>query len=330
MKTEKRPRWRWVLAVAVVLGASEQTHGQQVEPWATLKGHTGQVFSLAFSPDGRMLASVGEDGTIRLWEVLTGKERTTLKHTRCGSALAFSPDQKLLASLSLDGVVRLWDAAGRPRGSPKRRDVTFWCLCFSPDGTTLAVGGNGNDPFTGHLLLWDVRGGRERHSLRSFPRYISSICFSTDGRMLAGGGYNVVMLWEIASGKVRASLRGHLGNVWSVAFLSGDNLLASGGMDGTVRLWDVRARRQRAVLADHDLKSCSVTATGKLLASAGWDGTARLWDMATGKQLLVVKQADPISSVAFSPDRRLLAVGDCEGTIRLLSVAKLLAHKGKK
>jgi WD40 repeat protein len=142
-------RARWLLVVAVILGTSEQARGQQVKPWATLKRHAGPVYSLAFSPDSRMLPSGSLDSTVRLWEVLTGKGRATLKgHTGGASAVAFAPDGKHLASGDCNGVVRLWDASGRTRSSLKAQgweeDWFILCLCFSPDGTALAAGGAGS------------------------------------------------------------------------------------------------------------------------------------------------------------------------------------------
>jgi WD40 repeat protein len=337
MRIEKRMPWWWLMVVAVALGTEQQALGQQVEPWATLKGHTEQVLSLAFSPDGRTLVSASYDCTVKLWEVLTRSLRVTLKgHTGGVYTVAFAPDGKRVASGDNHGVVRLWDPAGKALGSLKGRG---WgkggyveCLAFSPDGKTLAVGRTA-DLATGELGLWDVRAGRQYLTLSRDRGVVSSVSFSPNGRLLAGGdayGYGIVTLWKTASGKVRSSLRGREEIVWSVAFIS-DGLLASAN-DGTVSLWDLRAGKERAVLKGHDNRSRvnGLAVAGKLLASSRDDGTVCLWDTGTAKQLLMLKLDDEVRSVALSADGRLLAVGDTEGTIRIWQVSKLLAQKGKR
>jgi WD40 repeat protein len=311
--------------MVVVLGAGQHVCGQEVKPLATLKGHTQRVHSLTFSPDGRVLASASEDGTLKLWDVPTARERANLKHPS-GATAAFAPDGRLLASGGRNGEVRLWGAAGRPRGTLEGPHGEVNCLAFSPDSATLAVGG-GWDEKRGPLRLWNVRRGYARLALRGHTGSVTGVSFSQDGRMIgAGDAAGVVTVWEVASGKVRASLRGHRGAVWSLAFLPG-GLLASAGYDRAIRLWEVCSGKQRAGLFGQGGHVSQLAVASKLLASVGQDGNICLWNTATLKPVATIGLDAWLESVAFSPDGKLLAAGDRAGTIRIWSVPKLLAHK---
>src|SRR5215471_19343532 len=173
-----RSDWRWLLlALAVLVGTGSQTLGQQAREYATLRGHTDVVSSLAFSPDGRTLASGSRDKTIKLWEVASGKLRATLwGHTDSIRSVTFAPDGKVLASGGNDEVVRLWDATGRARGVLEGDTRLVLSLRFSPDGGTLAVA----DGYTtgGKVRLWDGRSGQVRVTLKGHLGVVVYVAFS--------------------------------------------------------------------------------------------------------------------------------------------------------
>jgi WD40 repeat protein len=310
---------------------------------AVLSGHTGQVVSVTFSPDGKTLATGSFDHTVQLWDVETGRQIGEPLTSQNGptESMAFSPDGKTLATGGGDGTVRLWDVAtGHQSGHTLAADSGFIsAVAFSPDGRTLASGGNG-------AVLWDVATGHQvGHRLTGHTGPVDSVAFSPDGKTLAtghnpltepsvigktpatGSDDGTVRLWDVATGhQIGHPLTGHTGNVLPLTFSPDGKTLATGYRDGIIRLWDVATGHQIGnPLTGHTGSAWSVRFSpgGKTLASSGNDGTVRLWDVATGHQIgnPLTGHTDIVWSVAFSPDGKTLASGSDDGTARLWDVA---------
>jgi PKD repeat protein len=252
------------------------------EPWPlrTLEGHTSSVFSVAFSPDGKLLASGSWDDTVKLWEVSTGQEVRTLEgHTNSVWSVAFSPDGKLLASGSLDDTVKLWDAAtGRELRTLEGHTDDVESVAFSPDGKLLA---SGSDDDT--IKLWDVATGSVVRTLRGHTGDVESVAFSPDGKLLASGsGDDTIKLWDAATGQELRTLEGHTAWVLSVAFSPDGQILASGSDDDTIKLWDAATGRLVRTLEGHTawVLSVAFSPDGELLASGSGDKTIKLWEVA--------------------------------------------------
>ncbi len=268
--------------------------GQEIRSFV---GHTDKVTSVAFSPDGRLLATAGFDGKAKLWNAATGEElKTFAGHAAPLISVAFAPDGQRLASLDLAEQVKLWsaDTAREIRTmalDPASSDAGISGLSFSPNGKWLAASARG-------CRVWEVETGKPLLNL--LPGYtIGKPRFSPDGKWLVLPG-NPTVVFESASGKEVTKLYGHFDWAFGAAFTADGKYLATASRDQSVKLWDARTWQPLATLKGHSnaVMSVEFSPTGDWLVTAGFDKTAKIWEVAS---LLAQKRLTPPNTFVLQP-----------------------------
>jgi WD40 repeat protein len=298
----------------------------------TLKGHSGWVTGVAFSSDGRRLASGSWDQTVKFWDVPTGEELNTVgRKVKEVQALAFSRDGHWLAAENSEDIVTLWDATTgreiRTFASDRALGVLgsnwVYSIAFSPDGRWLA---SGVDDKT--VRLWDVTTGRALRDLTSLRRSVIYAAFSPDGRWLASGNDDKsIRIWDVATGQEIRRLSGHKKPIYAVAFSPNGYWLASASADKSIKLWDIATGREVRTLTGHGnlVTSLAFSPDGRWLASGSWDKTVKIWDVGTGNEVQTLAHArnHSVYSVAFDSHGRWLASGSEDGTINLWRLSRV-------
>jgi WD40 repeat protein len=292
------------------------------------------VTAVAFSPDGKTVASGGGDTSIRLWNVVTGKLQSTFEGQNAKVwSLAFSPDGKTLAAGddappgSIAGRIKLWDVAtGKEKATLSGHTNHVVSLAFSDDGKTLAsasfrrvVPPGNKAPVKGEVKLWDAATRKPLATLEG----TRSVAFTSDSALLAfPAPKQTIALWDIAAGKARATLKD---GTYCLCFSPDGKMLASASADKSIKLWNVATDKQEAALKGHtsSVGSLAFSPDGKILASAGssTDTAIKLWDVAGRKELVTLNaHAKWVFCVTFSQDGKMLASASGDGTIRLWDV----------
>jgi uncharacterized protein (TIGR03067 family) len=279
---------------------------------------------VAYSPDGKRLATAGDGATAVVWDADAGKEIRTLRgHTQMVVALQFSPDAKRLATASMDHTAKVWDlASGKVLATCAGHKDIVRTVTFNPDGKLVATGAN-----DGTAKVWDAATGRERLSLKAHQSQVLAVVFRPDGRLLAtagndaGPGAETLKLWDVATGRLVRTVRWDTDIITSLAFRPDGKQLAGVNYAGKVQAWDPDTGNDIRELPEQrePLLRVAYSPDGKRLATAGAEsGAARLWDAHTGQELFALHgHAGAVTGLAFRPDGHRIATAGEDGKVKV-------------
>jgi len=329
---------------------------------AELKGHTALVYSLAFSPDGKILASAGFDGLIKLWDFAARKELRTLKgHSAPVYCVAWSPDGKLLATASQDKTIRLWDPAdGKSLRELKGHGDLVDAVAFSPDGKLLASCSADKS-----VRLWNPADGKEVKNLGAHKESAYGVAFSPDGKALAScGNDGWIKLWDVKAQKeIRqigpqptmmaqaspepkkdkketkipakkdmkaAPPKEVRDGITAVVFSPDSTRLLSIGFDRVLHVWNVAdgAEVKKLGSTPDDLFGLALSRDGKRAATAGYGGSLRVWDWADGKLVFSQDLKYVVTyCITFTPDGQALVTGQEKDNAARVTALKMADKK---
>ena len=291
--------------------------------------HRATVIKVAFSPDGRQIASVDMDGAFEIRDPRTGQVLHTLERqalpnrARLVRGLAYSPDSRTLALARQDGTVRLWNATdGQPMQTLKGHEGPVWQVAFSPDSRTIISGSS-----DGTVRLWDVVSGKELRKFEGHPAPVKGVAFRPDGQsLIAACDDGTVKVWDRDAGRELFSFRGDLSSPWVARFSPDAGRLGWACMDGVVKVWDTTTGKLEINVQSntHQCRAIVFHPDRKRIALAGFDGTVRLLDAATGREMLTIfAHHSPVADAAFSHDGTKIASGSYDHTLRIWDATRL-------
>ena len=296
----------------------------------TLQGHENSVSSVAISPDSKTLASSGDNRTIKLWNLATGKQISSLNaYSQQVNAVMISPDGKTLVSGNDESTIKIWDlATGKQIRTLIGHSDSVHSLAISADSQTLVTGSDDNT-----IKIWDLVTGEQIRTLAGHTFWVRSVAISPNGMIFASGSFDkTIKIWNLTKGYSIRTLEGNSQTVTAVTISPDGKTLASASRDvydgrsrGTIKLWNLTTGKQIRTLAGHanTVTSVAFSADGKMIASGSRDRTIKLWNSATGEEILTLAgHTKTVTSVVFNPDGKTLVSGSEDNTIKIWQLSQ--------
>jgi WD40 repeat protein len=293
-------------------------------PDSVFEEHEFTVWSLAFSPDGSYLFSGGQDTTVRVWNLGSGREMHTLSgHTGAVYGISVLPvGSKLVSIADKDLAIRIWDyEQGALVSALAPNSVRVTTIAVSPDNRYIITGGD-----DGKVRIWDIDNGVIL-SVLDHPGPIYSITISPDGQHLVVGAKRlptspnpgVIWVWDFELGKLLHTLSGHKGNVTALTMTADSRYILSGGQHGEVKLWDLETGTHLNTMGGHEgaILCLHLASDGRHFLSGSSDGTLRVWLLHGGVLVHSFHHSENVHAMAVSPDSRRVATGDMDGVVQV-------------
>ncbi len=328
---EQSPRYPNVTSPDQTVTTQETTATSQSQPPFTYKGHAKEVEAVAWSPDGKRIASGSADTTVQVWDASDGSHVFTYHgHSSTVTSVAWSPDGKRIASgsgdllSSTDTTVQVWDASdGSHIFTYHGHSQTVTSVAWSPDGKRIASGSG--DPFSSTdttVQVWDASDGSHAFTYHGHSSTVTSVAWSPDGQRIASGSDdNTVQVWNASDGSHAFAYRGHSGSVNAVAWSPDGKRIASGSSDGTVQVWNASDGSHVFTYTGDPLYGVDTVAwspDSKRIASGSSDGTVQVWNASDGSNAFTYTgHSSTVTSVAWSPDGQRIASGSDDNTVQV-------------
>ncbi|MDF0553864.1 AAA-like domain-containing protein [Kamptonema sp. UHCC 0994] len=294
----------------------------EVQEYNRLEGHKGWVWDVSFSPDGKTIATVGDDKIVKLWSIHGELIQNLEGHSDRIYAVSFSPDGRKIATSSKDKTVKLWSIDGKLLQTFSGHNESVFSIAFNPQGTILASASKDNT-----IKLWNLTPSSPLHlpiTLKGHSSGVTSLSWSSDGKMLASASFdNTVKLWSIdgEGGKKSTflkNLKGQNTDVTSVSFSPNGDILATVGADKLVKIWSTNGSLLRTWEGhERGIRSLNFSPNGQILATASEDNTVKIWSL-DGSLLTTLKgHRAIIYGLSFSPDGQTIATASADSTVKL-------------
>ena len=281
----------------------------------------GGVLSIAFSPDGKLLAKGDMNGEIHLYRVSDWQQISAFQaHTDWIPSIVFSPDGNSFASSSVDQKIKLWDvSSSKCIRTLEGHQHGVWTIVFNHDGQVLASGSDDQS-----IKIWDITSGKCLKTLQGHNDWVRAVIFTQDSQFLISGSRDQTLkLWNINSGECLKVFSNHTSGIWSADLSPDGQILASASSDQTVKLWDINTGECLETLEGHadEVWSVAFSSDGQHIATGGWDQTVKLWSTDSYECLKSLSGHNSlIREVAFSPDNQIIASGSEDQSVKLWNI----------